>query len=678
MPKSRDEMRDYMASRRAVGKDISSSDLPKPKNYKRRSQARKSLRKHALAYHPDCFPGGSLFPDQEEQIADIERAIKRGEDKALAAMRGGGKTTILRIAAEWAILHGHSRYCVLVGATSDDAKNNLEWIKEQLEFSDLLLEDFPEVCIPIRALEGSSRRCLGQTVDGERTRIQWSLKKIRLPMLPKAVKAKRKHSKCQGAFFEVRSIEGSLRGINTSGMRPDLVLLDDVETRESAASTGPNGATSKIMTKIETDIKGQASQQVALTRLYVGTIMNEETVTAKLTDPQRSPSWNGKRYSYMRRFPKNEKLWDEYRKTRQDGADGPKRARGFYVKHREDMDHYAIVAWPEGFDPQEYESAIEKYYACMADGENGLEYCACELQNDPSLLDDQSELKITRDHLQKRLNNLGRGRVPLEAEWVVCFADIHHAVRDGYLWWAAVAVARDYRAWLIDYNRFPENKTVGEAYPGESIEAKVRGALDGLEGYLIGKEWERDDGIAMDFEGCADSGAGQHQSAVFAFCRESQTKRWSPTKGENVKAKDYNTVVKADKNRGDHWRLHAETAGKWKLRVLHFDANYFKTFLLNRLHTPIGAAGAFTIFGNDIRIHRDLVSHLTAETRKTLHEVGTSVEYDQWDLKPNRLNHLFDCVVGAMMRANSLGATLPGMVQKRRRRRRRRRRVVEK
>ena len=672
MPKSREDMQKYMAARRAAGSDIASADIPMPRSCKRRSDARKSLRCHALTYHPDCFPGGELFPDQEEQIADIQHAIKLGEDKALAAMRGGGKTTILRIAAEWAILHGHSRYCVLVGATSDDAKNNLEWIKEQLEFNDKLLEDFPEVCIPIRALEGSSRRCLGQTVDGQRTRIQWSLKKIRLPILPDKVQKRRNHSHCKGAFFEVRSIEGSLRGINTSGLRPDLVLLDDVETRESAQS---DVATKKIITKIETDIKGQASQQVALTRLYVGTIMHDETVTARLTDPQRSPSWNGKRYCYMQQFPKDEKKWEEYVKLRQDGADGPKRARLYYKQNREAMDQGGQVAWSDGFDPQEYESAIEKYFACLADGELGLEYCACELQNDPSLLDDNSELKITREVLQKRLNNLGRGRIPVEADWVIVFADIHHAVRDGYLWWCAIAVARNYTTWLVDYNRFPENKTVGECYVGDSAEAKVRSALDDLEDMLMGKQWERDDGIVMDFEGCADSGAGQHQSAVFAFCRESQTRRWTPTKGENVKARDYNLVQKQDKNRGDHWRLHAEQAGKWKVRVTHFDSNYWKTFLLNRIHTPIGAPGALTIWGNDIRLHRDIVTHWTAEKRTTLHEVGTSVEYDQWTLKPNRLNHLFDCAVGALMRANALGATLPGMAPKRKRRRRRRRRA---
>ena len=100
--------------------------------------------------------------EHEVAIARLEQAILHGGLFAIAMPRGSGKTTISEGAALWALLYGYRRYVLLIAAVAKKGEGLLKEIRSWLRFSDELLEDFPEVCAPIVALEGISHRSQGQ------------------------------------------------------------------------------------------------------------------------------------------------------------------------------------------------------------------------------------------------------------------------------------------------------------------------------------------------------------------------------------------------------------------------------------------------------------------------------------------------------------------------------------
>src|SRR5690606_29909324 len=104
-------------------------------------------------------------------ISRLEEVICDGGQYALAAPRGTGKTALVEAAAIWAVVAGHRRFVAVIGASEEAAAGIVASIRAEFEGNDLLLEDWPEVCYPIRKLEGLGTRAPGQLLDGERTRI---------------------------------------------------------------------------------------------------------------------------------------------------------------------------------------------------------------------------------------------------------------------------------------------------------------------------------------------------------------------------------------------------------------------------------------------------------------------------------------------------------------------------
>ena len=75
-----------------------------------------------------------------------------------------------------AILFGWKKFLVLIGASADAADELLEVIRVELETNELLLQDFPEVCYPIRCLEGMTNRQKGATLGRDANRNQMDVR----------------------------------------------------------------------------------------------------------------------------------------------------------------------------------------------------------------------------------------------------------------------------------------------------------------------------------------------------------------------------------------------------------------------------------------------------------------------------------------------------------------------
>ena len=216
--------REIMRRRRAAARDI---EIPEVLNRRRRSRCRNNLALFKTTYFPHLTYLKSA-PFQITRIKKTEQMILYGGNAADAEPRGSGKTTEEMISAMWEVIYGKKEYCLVVRANADEAATFIENTKGEFERNDLLHEDFPEVCVPIRALEGQPQRAASQTVDGIRTFIKWKADKIILPTI--------KGSEASGGVLGSVGIEGKIRGLIVEGKRIDFVLIDDPETLDSVKS----------------------------------------------------------------------------------------------------------------------------------------------------------------------------------------------------------------------------------------------------------------------------------------------------------------------------------------------------------------------------------------------------------------------------------------------------------
>ncbi|MFN7559294.1 MAG: hypothetical protein ACK5RX_08050, partial [bacterium] len=328
--KERARLRNAMLS--LSGRDI--GDLPSVADPARRDRAARDFRYFCEAYFPQTFHL-KWSDDHLKVIAKIEQAVLEGGLFAMAMPRGSGKTSLCEIACLWALVHGHREFVALVGSDEEHAAGMLDSIKAELENSEILGGDFPEVCHPIRSLEGIHQRASGQLYQGKQTHIGWTAREIVLPTIP--------GSAASGAIIRVAGITGRIRGmkhkrVDGVSVRPSLVLIDDPQTDESARSPSQCANRERILAGA---ILGMAGPGRKIAGLMTLTVVRPDDLADRILDRDKHPQWQGERTKMVYSFPKNEKLWAEYARVRAEGlrADrGIVDATAFYGKHRTAMD----------------------------------------------------------------------------------------------------------------------------------------------------------------------------------------------------------------------------------------------------------------------------------------------------------------------------------------------------
>lgn len=632
----------------AAGRDIGS--IPPPKDAKRLDSCRESFRLFCETYGAEAFPL-AWSPDHLRAIEKIEDAVLRGELFAFAMPRGSGKTTLAEWACIWAMLYGHRQFVMLIGSDQAIACQMLDSIKTNLEQNDLLLEDFPAACFPIRAMEGITRRAQGQTCEGEPTHIEWTADQITLPWIGKAPSS--------GVAVRVAGITGRIRGIrhtrpDGSTVRPSLVLIDDPQTDEAAASPSQVATRERILAGA---ILGLAGPGATIAGLCTITVIRPDDLADRLLDRARHPSWQGERTQLVYEWPAADDLWGQYAELRREGQRaglGTTEADAFYAKHQAAMDAGSRVAWPERKNPGEL-SAIQHAWNLRIDrGESAF---MAEYQNQP-LADDVTSEKLDKRSLAARAITLKRGIVPLSHQTLTAFID----VQDRLLYWLVCSWGDSFGGHVVAYGTYPDQastffeakhakKTLALAANGAGFEAALSAGLESLTQILLGKEWEREDGVAMRVrQVLIDAGWGQSTEVVRTFCRRSVfAASLLPSHGKGIGASGGSLTEK--KGRGEKLGLNwvmRQTATSQRYGV--YDTNFWKTFAAARLRLSLGDPEAITLHVGD---HDMLIEHLTSEYPVRTEARGRVV--DEWKLDNRRENHWWDCLVGAAVAASIAG-----------------------
>lgn len=639
-------------SKREVGRP------PPPVDPKRKARCKRSLLAFCRTYFPKRF-SLKFSPNHLLVIDRMQECARDGGLFSLAMPRGAGKTSIADCAVLWAVLYGFRRFVVVTCATGPLAERRLKSLLRALETNRLLADDFPEVCHFIRALQRVHNRCAGQMCNGVPTRMEIRATSLVLPTY--------EGSAASGALIQVAGLEGAFRGLDVSGpdgeqLRPDMVVIDDAQTRESAKSVTQTADREAV---VMGDILGLAGPDVEMACIMLCTVIYPGDLSDRFLNDELHPEWQGVRTKTLDAMPADMELWDRYAEVRKQGfraRDKGKAANAFYKANRKAMDAGAVATWPERKKPGEVsaiQSAMNWYYrnrrAFLAEGQNQPEAdagAACAKELAPA-------------EVAKRLSGLPRGTVPPDATRLTAFVDVGGLLH----WYCVCAWSPTFGGSVIDYGTWPRQNrssfaaddprpSLADAYPRLDEPSRVYAGLSALADAVLGREYAREGtGERLGVELCLVD-AGWQSATVYNWCRQ------TPHRGLVLPSKGVGRTTTArgisewkprpGERAGWHWRLTMSETGKG--RMCQFDPDQWKTFVYERLTAPLGGAGCLLLPGTESHAHELFCEHLAAEGSEPVTLRGTT--FDKWQVKVHRPdNHWLDCLVGCAVAAAVRGLT---------------------
>lgn len=346
-------------------------------SYHRRDIGRLSPRTFASAYLGHHF---SKAPSRMHEyiFMHLERlAFLRGSRIAIAAPRAHAKTTVVSLAyAMWCLLYEKEKFILIVSATSEQAKQLLADLTRELRSNHRLIEDFPEICIPlINGKQGPIRNRHGNstaadTLGGSGSGGGGS---------SGVVKVKGHHVVLPNdTCVRVLGAGQGLRGMKHRQHRPSLIIGDDLEELEPTLSDEQRRKTLDWFNK--TLLKAGNPQTNVV---VIGTILHYDSLLANLTNknPQRGKAggWDGSIFQAVEAFSERQDLWDQWEAIRFGEADfeekhGPAASDRFFEANREAMLEGTKVLWPE----------VEPYETLMKiRADEGRSSFQSEKQNEP-------------------------------------------------------------------------------------------------------------------------------------------------------------------------------------------------------------------------------------------------------------------------------------------------------
>jgi hypothetical protein len=685
MARNYDQHKDRAAARQAEqaakGRDI--GPIRDIANVRRRNECKKSLRLFCETYNPEPFYL-DWSADHLRVIAAIERSVRGGFLQAFAMPRGSGKTTLCRMAVLWAASYALTPYPFLIGSTAAKAEDSLDAIKTWVRFLSKYAADFPEISQAAIALNGIANRQSGQLCCGESTCIKWEKDRLVLPTVPKPSNLRYRGKMAPTSGVVIGSsgltgegIRGSLFTLNTGQqVRPSLVLIDDPQTDESAASDSQNETRYGLLTGA---VLGMAGPGKTISGVMPCTVIRPGDMADRILNRKTTPLWRGIRSQLLRSMPTNMEAWERYFEIYRDcmGRDEPDigPANEYYTLNRDTLDEGAEASWQERKLPEEL-SAIQHAMNLYARDKAAF---FAEYQNSPLDLSESANhpLRLTKDVLKGKLSRVPRSTVPKECEHLTAYID----VGGDLLHWVVSAWSDTFAGGPIDYGLLPEQpvkyvtkenvpRPLARMYPGMSQDAYLIAALDRLVEMLIVRSFQREDGRSMTIEKIlVDIKWGEKNKLLRGWCRRhkhhGRILHAAQGFGFGATSVPMDCYKQDGAKRGEHWRLGPPREGDIWVTV---DTNWWKSMAASRLALPIGTAGAWTIFGDDPADHAMFFDHLCEEEPVDVSAKGRTVT--EWKAAKGVVNNdWWDCLVGSAVAASMLGCQIPEMERPAKRRR---------
>jgi hypothetical protein len=589
---------------------------------------------------------GFTTPFAKHHLAMIDAIHQRamtGGDKAVAAPRGDGKSTVAVWMLIYVILAGHCRSAVIIAATRKHAQKLFKRLKKAFLFNDLLAGDFPEISACVRDLDGAPQRAAKQHVDGEKTQIVWTQDDVAFPHAPKPYDEAIKYGGIRLAYF---GLDSAIRG-----GRFEFALIDDPETREVANSDEQH---LNIEAMIDSDVAGLAFPDSTISRVILTTVQNRRCYSYRVTNAKIKPAFAGECFGVLESWPTNRELWDEYifkRQTGQEKGDKDGReAMQFYLDNREAMQAGAVVSNPYRFNRKSETEvdALQAFFNRVADWK--LPRVLAELQNDPEEDIQEMSLALTAGKVQTRISGLMQHELPRADNLIItCGLDI------GNTWshWVKVAWFGNATGVIVDYG-VAENPGAKAGMSQAILDATLLPSLH---------QWRTDILSQNQPDFCLiDSGSGTHSEIVYEFVRQVGGVPFEASKGWDKNR--FKIGVDSDSRRC-YYECAAEFIDKSKVWLYHVNTEFWKQWLQERFITPTFDEamqfndGSLSLYAcpNNPKQHLSISKHIVAEERVQKFIEGGKGLVTKW-VQKSSTNHYLDALALSCAAAGVMGVRL--------------------
>lgn len=614
-------------------------------------------------FGPDCGLDDpftyEFTAQQRDMLAAIGHAIKYGGDQAIAASRGEGKTTLTERRVLKSILTGEVNYAVIFASTGQMAEDVLDSIDTALVENVLLLDDYPEVCIPVRELSGAPQRANSQRASGDRhdtgepyemaeLSYRWCGKELIFPDVPGSPSAR--------AIIATRGLDAAVRGLKKRGKRPRLAIIDDPDTEDTARS---EEQAEKLEKRIDAAIGGLGGQRRAVGRVMLTTLQSRVAVSWRYTDDTVKPTFKGRRYRFLIEPPSDPSQADRYvqmriadlqRKDEQGNRLDPhaRNSHSWYVENQAAIEAGAVVSNPNRYEnellpdgSQKEISAVQHYFNLVA--KLGKDVVATEYDNDPPEITAGIDTTLTPLQIQRKVNGLDRGIVPKPCHLLTIGVD----VRKTELHWVARAWEPDATGHTIHYGIHDVRGTIRGS--DEGLDVAIHRAILELVEKIRRNPFTREDGEIVD-SSLILIDAGYRTDAVYGACHQAGAGVMPIMgfgKSSGCTQANFAEAQRAtiDKRPGDGWFL----SRKGKTWLVCADADRWKAWEHDRWLTDVGRPGALLMWGrrsddpqrlsDDETAHFSYARHILSESEiEEQHKGGLR---RRWKSKSHQ-NHWLD------------------------------------
>ncbi|MDR1958896.1 MAG: phage terminase large subunit family protein [Planctomycetaceae bacterium] len=651
----------------ALGQEI--GPLPAVADAERREENLSDFYRFAEFYFPELFPD----PFSRNHCGNIDVIVRtRGSLRHVFNLpRRWGKTTTMTIVILYLILRSDISFAYIVAANEEMAEEILEAIRVELESNANLLADFPDVCWPFHALESRASRSLGQKLDGKRTHIKINTGQIRFPVV--------EGSPCSGAIIKACGIGSKQLGTRVrtkeGAVRPDFILLDDIQDEESSSSFSQ---TEKIKKKVQKTLKYLTDKKKPCKIVINCTVRNRDDLAdTYLNDPR----WTGKRCGALDEIPKDLTPWRAYAEEQERLLDQHRDVfppetkesllrnglNAYYKAHCETLEAGFKAHW-------EYAKTPVHLTPVQAVMENWIEDETSfwsEDMNRPlaELLQDTDDLDI--DTIMSKRLPFQQYWIPRDTEAVVAAIDIHNEM----LSYLVLAGGESFSTHVCDYGVFPKQpnrsvvqpesvpKKISDVFQNMETEDAVYEAINALVAELMKRTYTREDGVERRIVRIfIDAKYGPLTPTVRKYCKNTgypDVVLHSFSANEDI----YNAKKKIGEKRdsGGKWVI-PPPANYGDVRHVLYDGNHWKSFALARIQSSAGNKSSLTIYSGDKSHHAQLIADWTAEQHEKVYTKTKNRDTIQtkWKDKPGRKNrsHLWDCLTMCFVALSEQGFAL--------------------
>lgn len=313
---------------------------------------------HDVLYYGMTYFGEDGNPDNPDNLipagvgvenaADFHRTLSTLFDDiatkvqkshvAWACPRRHGKTAwISNIFLSHQVVYRHRKYIVLFSETTDVAGDFITWTRYQLKLNTMLRTDFGEI-LDIRPSKNE--------LDNKYEFITSS-----------------------GTKVEAKGLATQSRGLRFGANRPDLFILDDLESKDS---TNTPELIDKSKRWFNEEMLPALSKYGIC--IYLGTILCYGSLLHYVIEERKD--FKSRLFGAVSEFADNDELWNEWRNIyREDDEEAVSKARDYFLAHQDAMLEGSKVLWGEEFP----------YYDLMLIQEDGgPKAFAQEYQNTPT------------------------------------------------------------------------------------------------------------------------------------------------------------------------------------------------------------------------------------------------------------------------------------------------------